>query len=448
MVKCGVAVKLDKEAMFNKEGQEVFDINEMYGRKTKYHLIKPEDCIYVDETGCNTNMTAQGQIGGTNYIFASDNSGSAPVGLVTDLHFTVLCFSSGTGVPVLCAIILKSDRSIKDIPLSWKYGVDEQIDLIPGDTKFEILNNNVGEGKAMAGGPKCFYKGKTLPCFIGASPNSSITSELLAKMLEMIDSKNLFDRSNGNTPFLLLDGHHSRFMLPFLEYINNPATKWTVNIGVPYGTHLWQVADSAECNSSFKLALAKSQLEYVANNKDGIKESFYPSDIVPLVRMAWSSSFARHTHCKRAIAERGWGPLNYVLLDHLKIKITDASNDEVNNTVTSYIDNDDVCRQLNFSGSTTNILATVCVENRMKNKAKNDLYLKEKENQINNKDNRQKMKLWLKNSKNWRSGKFATLNQYQLTDDEILFYAKERQDDLNREKQAAESKKTTVQKKR
>jgi hypothetical protein len=46
-------------------------------------------------------------------------------------------------------------------------------------------------------------------------------------------------------PFVLLDGHQSRFDEVFLRYINDPAHKWVVAIGVPYGTHIWQVGDSS-----------------------------------------------------------------------------------------------------------------------------------------------------------------------------------------------------------
>jgi hypothetical protein len=47
-----------------------------------------------------------------------------PTEATTDLHYTVLPFLSGTGdVPVLCAIIFKSEQSIKDIPINWKLGI-------------------------------------------------------------------------------------------------------------------------------------------------------------------------------------------------------------------------------------------------------------------------------------------------------------------------------------
>jgi hypothetical protein len=106
---CGVAVKLNEEVMFDRDGNEVHDAANCFGRKTRYRLLHPEDCIFVDEMSCNTNMKADGIIGGTNYIVANDGFGAAPVGLVTDMHFTVLCFASGNGEPIMCAVLLKSD---------------------------------------------------------------------------------------------------------------------------------------------------------------------------------------------------------------------------------------------------------------------------------------------------------------------------------------------------
>jgi hypothetical protein len=61
----------------------------------------------------------------------------------------------------------------------------------------------------MIGGPVCTYKNKEIPCFVGCSPIASITLQMLADMLEQINSFGVFDRENESTPFLLLDGHHS-----------------------------------------------------------------------------------------------------------------------------------------------------------------------------------------------------------------------------------------------
>jgi hypothetical protein len=48
---------------------------------------------------------------------------AAPAGATTDIHFTLLAFISGTGEPVLCAIIFKSDLHVSQIPVNWKTGI-------------------------------------------------------------------------------------------------------------------------------------------------------------------------------------------------------------------------------------------------------------------------------------------------------------------------------------
>ena len=62
-------------------------------------------------------------------------------------------------------------------------------------------------------------------------------------------------------PFVLFDGHGSRFGLPFLRYINNPGHEWVVCIGVPYGTALWQVGDSEQQNGNYKLKLGEAKIK-------------------------------------------------------------------------------------------------------------------------------------------------------------------------------------------
>ena len=56
-----------------------------------------------------------------------------------------------------------------------------------------------------------------VPCFCCCSENGSIASELLVEMLKIMDSLNLFDRSDGVPPFLLLDGHGSCSGLRFFN---------------------------------------------------------------------------------------------------------------------------------------------------------------------------------------------------------------------------------------
>ena len=126
------------------------------------------------------------------------------------------------------------------------------------------VSNNVGEGRAMPQGPECIFRGKNVPCFCCNSENGSITGTLLKEMLEALDRLNIFDRSEaGLNPFILLDGHGSRFELDFLKYVNKKETKWEVCIGLPYGTSYWQVGDSSEQNGCFKMSLTRAKQELV-----------------------------------------------------------------------------------------------------------------------------------------------------------------------------------------
>jgi hypothetical protein len=117
MVEAGVAEKLDHEIMFDKNGNETDNETMMHGKPTTFRLLKPENCLFVDETGSNTNQKEDGNVGGRVFILPTDCSEAGITGVCTDIHFTVLCFTSGTGEPVMCAIILKSEKNINEIPM-------------------------------------------------------------------------------------------------------------------------------------------------------------------------------------------------------------------------------------------------------------------------------------------------------------------------------------------
>jgi hypothetical protein len=87
-------------------------------------LTRPKFHHFVDETGCNTNQLNNGKVGGECLLYqkyAGDTE--VPAGAATNLQFMVLPFISGTGEPVVCAIIFRSDQHISEIPLSWKTGL-------------------------------------------------------------------------------------------------------------------------------------------------------------------------------------------------------------------------------------------------------------------------------------------------------------------------------------
>jgi hypothetical protein len=304
MVEAGVAEELPEPVQLQS------------GRPTKYNLIRPECVVFVDETGCNTNQKDDGHVGGELFVLPVDDDDIAPTGATTDIHFTVLAFTLATGHPIMCAVIFKSDRDVSEIPISWKLGIDITKPLV-GDTTTDMIREILDDDNGpMSGGPKCRYNGKEIPCFLGASPKASITSELLMSMLKYMDELDLFERSTC-TPFLLLDGHGSRMQLPFLKYINEPSHKWVCCIGVPYATHIWQVADASELNGLFKIELTRAKREYLWHRSSA---RFLPTDIIPLLNIAWPKSFGNQERAARAIEARGWNPLNYSLLDHPALK--------------------------------------------------------------------------------------------------------------------------------
>jgi hypothetical protein len=85
--------------------------------------------------------------------------------------------------------------------------------------------------------PTCIFEGKQVPTFVCCTENGSITSFLLATMLKRIDDIGVFPyQKNLPDPFLILDGHGSRFYPPFLEYVNDKNQHWWTCVGTPYGT--------------------------------------------------------------------------------------------------------------------------------------------------------------------------------------------------------------------
>jgi hypothetical protein len=181
MVDAGIAVRVEEEIMYNKFGEITINRYEMFGRPTKYKITKPEYLLFVNKTGCSINMKEDGFAGGQIFVLPVDmGSQSGQNCATTDTHFTVLCFTSATGKPVLSAVILVSSQCITDIPLSWKMGINIRQDIVTGEARYGTFKANYGEGQACTGGPKCQYNGKELPCFVGCSPKASITSELLA----------------------------------------------------------------------------------------------------------------------------------------------------------------------------------------------------------------------------------------------------------------------------
>jgi len=294
---------------------------------TRFHLTHPNNCLVVDEVGTDTSQKGDGHIGGAKYYCGRgcvpQNQSSS-----NDKHFTMLGFTALSGQPVMCLLIIAGVQEKWEV----ETGIDTDAVQIgdPGDPDFFV--NNRGKGKMFPLGPECTFNGKKVPTMVRWSQSGSITSIILRDALATMDHHDLFERSSNRKPFLLLDGHHSRFELPFLEYVTNADHPWMICIGVPYGTSLWQVADSKEQNVSYKIAIANAKKQILEKRLDMYLDSpgIYSTDIMIIVNDAWEQSFARVDLNKKAISDRGWGPLNYNLLNNEEIKamMTDSENRE------------------------------------------------------------------------------------------------------------------------
>jgi hypothetical protein len=110
---------------------------------------------------------------------------------------------------------------------------------------------------------------------------------------------------------------------PFLQYILDPEHPWEVCLGLPNGTHVWQVGDSVQQNGSYKPGLVIAKRELVREKQDAGEEGkLTKSDIVPLVNKAFPRSFGKEEGNRHAIAERGWNPLNRGCLTNPEIIAT------------------------------------------------------------------------------------------------------------------------------
>jgi hypothetical protein len=318
MNQAGVLEDLEVPVWMNLAGEIVSSEAEAFGERVSQVVKHPDYVMFVDEVGNNTNMKDDGRIGGERLLKGKGQTAEVTAA-TSDAHFTVLGFTAATGEPVMCAIIFAAGEMTQELQL----GVDIRAPLVEGD---DSIRGNYGPGKRYPGAPTCQFRGKTVPPFVCCSPKGGITSELLKAMLERMDSLDLFPcEQGGPLPFLLLDGHGSRFQLPFMRYVQDKEHEWKVCIGVPNGTAYWQVGDSAEQNGSWKMATTREKRKLSQFRISmGMPVNIRPSDIVPIVNTAWQQSFARVQTNKRAISRRGWTPLNRGLLkspDVLKTKV-------------------------------------------------------------------------------------------------------------------------------
>ena len=317
MEMAGVAVRLDEPVWKDRSGNIVEEADAL-GCKVTHDLIHPEMCIVGDEVGGNLNMDGDGHVGGTKLLCAKDAIPQKKTS-TRDKHFTLLPLMLLTGEPLMCILIIAGKKPDALVEM----GINHTAEMNGEEGDEDFFEKNSGPAKLYPGGPTCTVRGIDVPCFIRWSENGSITATILTEALMELDHLKVLPRVNGVKPYLLVDGHGSRFGLNFLSYINNPDHEWVVCIGTPYGTALWQVGDSKECNGSFNIAITKAKQNLLdEKSQQCVNAQLQTYDIIPLVNAAWKQSFARIEKNKNACADRGWNPLNRCLLLHSEIRAT------------------------------------------------------------------------------------------------------------------------------
>jgi hypothetical protein len=166
MVAAGVARELESPVYFDKENNIVGKDDNVFGTLSNTQVLDPSYLIFVDETGSSTNMRKD-KVGSKNVIAEKGFSGARQA-ISTDLRYTTMGFTAGTGEPVMCCIIFTSD-SKRGIPSNWVTGID----ITKIDATFSLPEDNndamekLGEiGSVAGGGPRCVFRNKNVPCLI------------------------------------------------------------------------------------------------------------------------------------------------------------------------------------------------------------------------------------------------------------------------------------------
>ena len=184
-VEAGIAKKLQEPVFRDRMGNIVDKEEDAFGLKSAYEITCLEYFLMADETGCNTNQKADGCAGGELFVVPVGEQNSHGIaGATTDMHFTVVPFTSGTGKAVLCAIIIKSAKDVSKLDFTWKCGIDITKPANTGETRVEILENNMGEGKMISEGPACFFNGKKYLVSLDAHPRQALPARYLPTFLD------------------------------------------------------------------------------------------------------------------------------------------------------------------------------------------------------------------------------------------------------------------------
>ena len=205
------------------ELKQMMKCQHMDAKQIYIYIHRPDMGLMMDEVGCNLSQEMDHSVGGQKFL-TSVQGQAYQSSSTKDLHFTCLGLTRLDGHPLMCIVIVagKHHDIAVECGIDWNKLNEFDIDDLNNKQFEEFVQENLGEGGLFPGAPSSYYKGKEVPTFVTFSEKGGINGWILREILRRIDDLDLYgeDRKQGMYPFLLLDGHHSRFDLEFLKYIN------------------------------------------------------------------------------------------------------------------------------------------------------------------------------------------------------------------------------------
>ena len=322
-----IVVKLPVPVWVDRNGNEVDCESKAFGCKTDIKIKKPHMAIMFDEVGSNLSQEGDNANGGERFCCGPNDQPYQAVS-TKNQRFTTLAVTRLDGEVLMCVVIVAGKKRELMVESGIDWQILDKIDDTYLDTidDNEFFTDNYGEDKLLPGIPACTFKGKKVPGYVAFTEGGGIDGQILCEIFKRIDYLKLYEeeRKQGYIPFCLLDGHQSRFDLSFLQYINNPETRWNVCIGVPYGTALWQVGDSLEQNGAFKMNMSTAKRDLFNDRLNSFQQDLHliRTDVMPLISKTWMKSFGRVESNLKAISSQGWDPYTLALLLEPSLRTT------------------------------------------------------------------------------------------------------------------------------
>jgi hypothetical protein len=95
-------------------------------------------------------------------------------------------------------------------------------------------------------------------------------------------------------------------------------------------THIWQPHNSSELNGTFKIKLYKTKQEYLRDMPQLLKKT--PTDIIPIFNRCWQSTLGNDWFASKALFERGWSVLSYLLVDNPWLLCLEGDSSQLQST--------------------------------------------------------------------------------------------------------------------